>query len=115
MTVIWFFAQETVKILLKHENIIFIKFMEKGVKKVGTLRIWRYDQKLTTYLKLLSATFYQIIKFLFFHEMIALQKLWKMFFISSKKLFSFSRYSSFCNIFPFSPNFPDSKGQKEVE
>ena len=27
--------------------------------------------------------------------MIALQKLWKMFFISSKKLFSFSRYSNF--------------------
>ena len=32
----------------------------------------------------------------FFHQMIALQKLWKMFFISSKKLFSFSRCSNFC-------------------
>ena len=31
-----------------------------------------------------------------FHQMIALQKLWKMLFISSKKLFSFSRYSIFC-------------------
>ena len=28
--------------------------------------------------------------------MIALQKLWKMFFISSKKLFLFSRYLNFC-------------------
>ena len=33
---------------------------------------------------------------IFFHQMIALQKLWKMLFISSKKLFSFSRYSNFC-------------------
>ena len=31
--------------------------------------------------------------------MLTLQKLWKMFFISSKKLFSFSRYLNFC-IFP---------------
>ena len=43
------------------------------------------------------------IKILFFHQMIAPQKLWKMFFISSKKLFSFSRYSNFYN---FSPSFP---------
>ena len=41
----------------------------------------------------LSAIF---IIFLYFHQMIALQKLWKMLFISSKKLFSFSRYSIFC-------------------
>ena len=37
------------------------------------------------------------------HQMIALQKIWKMYFISSKKLFSFSRYSSF-SIFVF-PSF----------
>ena len=55
------------------------------------------------------------IKFSFFHHMIALKKLWRMFFISSKKLFSFSRYSNFCNFFPFSPHFPDTKGQIEVE
>ena len=41
----------------------------------------------------LSAIF---IIFLYFHQMIALQKLWKMLFVSSKKLFSFSRYSIFC-------------------
>ena len=49
-------------------------------------------------LKLVSAIFYQIF---ISHQMRALQKLWKMFFISSKKLFSFSRYSNFCiSIFP---------------
>ena len=42
---------------------------------------------------------------LFFHQMIALQKLWKMLFVSSKKLFSFMRYSNFCiSVLPsFSP------------
>ena len=43
-------------------------------------------------LKLVSAIFYQIF---ISHQMIALQKLWKLFFISSKKLFLFSRYLSF--------------------
>ena len=42
-----------------------------------------------TLLKLVSAT-------LFFHQMIPHQKLWKIHFISYKKLFSFSRYSNFC-------------------
>ena len=36
-------------------------------------------------------------------------------FISSKKLFSFSRYSNFCNFFPSFPQFPDSKGQMETQ
>ena len=37
----------------------------------------------------------------FFHQIIVLTKLWKMLFVSSKKLFSFSRYSKFCiSIFP---------------
>ena len=34
--------------------------------------------------------------FFFFHEMITLQKQWKMLFISCNKLFSISRYSNFC-------------------
>ena len=51
-------------------------------------------------LKLVSAIFYQIFVF---HQMIALYKLWKMLFISSKKLFSFSRCSNF-SIFVF-PSF----------
>ena len=55
-------------------------------------------------LKLEFAIFYQIF---IFNQMIALQKIWKMFFISSKKLFSFSRYSNFC-IFDFPAFFPVS-------
>ena len=54
------------------------------------------------YLKLVSTIFCQIF---IFHQIIALQKLLKMFFISSKKLFSFSRYSNFC-IFVFPSFFP---------
>ena len=53
--------------------------------------------------------------FLFFQQMIALQKLWKMPFISPKKLFSFSRYPDFCNFFPCFPYFSDLKGQMKVE
>ena len=68
-------------------------------------------QRKSRNLKLVSAIF--LIKFLFFHQMIALQKLWKMFFISSKKLFLFSRYSSFCIFSSSFPHFPDSKGQME--
>ena len=52
----------------------------------------------TSYLK--ACVFYQIF---IFHQMTALQKQWKTFFISSKKLFSFSRYSNFC--ISFFPSF----------
>ena len=52
------------------------------------------------FLKLASAIFYQIF---IFHQMIALQKLWKIFFILSKNLFSFLR--NFC-ILVFSSFFP---------
>ena len=48
-------------------------------------------------LKLVPAILYQTFIFL---QVIALQKLWKMFSISSKKLYSFLRYSNFC-IFVF--------------
>ena len=58
---------------------------------------------LKTYIRYLLSNFY------FFYQMIALQKLWKVFFISSKKLFPFSRYSNFYNFFPFFPHFPDKK------
>ena len=52
-------------------------------------------------LKLVSAIFYQIF---ILSLNVALQK-----FISSKKLFLFSRYSIFCNFFPSFPHFPGSK------
>ena len=52
--------------------------------------------------------------FLFFHQMLAFQKLCTMLFISAKKLFSFSRYSNFRNYFPSFPHFADSKGHMNV-
>ena len=56
--------------------------------------VMKVIQRIFTYasLKLVSAIFYRIF---IFYQIIALQKLWNMFFISSQKLFSFSRYSNF--------------------
>ena len=71
--------------LFLNKNRYFKSRLVKGLKNVV--------------LKLVSAIF---IKFLFLHQMIALQKLWKMFFFLSKKLFSFSKYSNFCiSVLPF--------------
>ena len=39
--------------------------------------------------------YWKLYRIFIYHQMIALQKIRKMFFISPKKLFSFSRYSSF--------------------
>ena len=65
-------------------------------------------------LKLLSTIFQQMF---IYHQMIVLQKLWKMFFISSKKLFSVLRYlksvsAIFYQIFICSPNDSPSKTEK---
>ena len=70
------------------------------------IKIVNFADNSTIFLRFVSVVFYQI--FYFFHQIIALQKLWKMFFISSTKFFLFSRYLIFCN---FSPSFP----QMEVE
>ena len=43
--------------------------------------------------------------FFFIHQTMPLQKLWKILFILSKKLFLFSRDSNFCNCFPSFPHF----------
>ena len=83
----------------------FIKHTQ-WLKQNGILSI--FDKKL----KLASAIFCQIF---IFRQIIALQKLWKMFFISSKKVFSFLIYWIFCNFFPPFPHFPDSKGQMGVD
>ena len=71
--------QWPLKCFFLNKNRYFKSRLVKGLKNVV--------------LKLASAIF---IKFLFLHQMIVLQKLWKMLFISSKKLFLFSRYSNFC-------------------
>ena len=60
--------------------------------------------------QLVSAIFYFCTLLL-----IAFQKLWKMLFISSKKLFSFWKYSNFCNILSPFPHFADAKGQLKLE
>ena len=64
------------------------------------------------YLKLVSAIFYQI--FIFSPNDSPLKTM-KNVFISSKKLFSFSRYSNFCDFFPSFLHFSDSKGQMVVD
>ena len=64
------------------------------------------------FLKFVSAIFYQIF---LFSPNDSSSKTMKNVFISSKKLFSFSRYSNFCNFFPSFPHFPDTKGQMEME
>ena len=86
-------------------------FEAEKLKNKNTEITMIYISFIKIYLKLVSAIFYQVF---IFHQVIALSKL-KMIFISSKKLFSFSRYSDFCYFFPSSPQFPDSKGQMEVE
>ena len=79
--------------------VCFVQGYQIFLSKVFKIRI-------VTLLKLVSAIFYQI---LFFPQMIALQKLWTMFFILSKKLFLFSRYSNFWIFsFPFH-NFQTQK------
>ena len=60
----------------------------------------------------LASIFYQMF---IFSSNDSTSKTMKNVFISSKKLFSFSRCSNFCDFFPSFPHFPDSKGQMEVE
>ena len=47
--------------------------------------------------------------------LIAFQKLWKMPFLSSKKLFLFSKYSNFCNIWSPFPHFAIQKDNWSCE
>ena len=61
-------------------------------------------------LKLLSS-----VCFIFFLKK-AFQKFWKMlFYLILKKIFSFLRYSTFCNFFSSFPQPPDSKGQMKLK
>ena len=63
-------------------------------------------------LKLVSAISYQI--FIFSPNCSPIKTV-KNIFISSKKLFSFSRYLNFCDFSPSVQHFPDLKRQMEVE
>ena len=82
--------------LVNRTNLL-VKQIERNWKKpfaselCQLLRLTFIEWRCT--LKLVSAIFYHIF---ISHQMIALQKLWKMLFISCEKLFSFLRYSNFC-------------------
>ena len=67
---------------------------------------------LPSFLKLVSTIFYRTF---IFSPNDSPSKTVKNVFISSKKLFSFSIYSNFCNFSSSFPHFPDSKEQTEVE
>ena len=73
--------------LVFQENFAKLKISPSSLKKYYHLLVWC--------LKLVSTIFYQVIVS---HQIIlflTLQKLWKMFFISSKNLFSFLRCSNY--------------------
>ena len=63
--------------------------------KILTLQLKSFSIRFLTFWLFLQACVSCFLLNLFFHPMAALQKLWKMLSIWSKKLFSFSRYSSF--------------------
>ena len=87
-----FMVQLRNKNKIKHKSWSYNKGMSSRWKSCKVVQVFPIFMSQLV-LKLVSAIF---TKFYFFHQMIALQKLWKMLFISSKKLFSFSRYSVFC-------------------
>ena len=67
------------------------------MKLLASFRL--FWKRAAVFLKLVSVVFKQILNY---HQMISLQKLRKILFISSIKLFSVSRYLNFCiSIFPF--------------
>ena len=84
-------------------------FLETDPKPCQTSKI-ELSAKIVYYL--VSAIFYQIA---IFSRNDSPLKTMKNIFISSKMLFSFSRYLNFCNFFPSFPHFPHSKGRVEVE
>ena len=80
-------------VIINHELSIFQCVLGKEVTCGNFSCYWRV---LCLFWKLI---YKGKLYFLFFPQMIAFPKLRKMLFISSKKLFLFSRYSDLCNIF----------------
>ena len=64
---------------------------------------------------LISSLCLLLFIFFYFFTLIALQELWKMYFISRKKLFLFFRCTIVCNFSSSFPQFSDSKGQMELK
>ena len=90
-----FCSGEMNKILARGGTVIFGYWGDGGVPPVSKALIFR--------LLLFKACVRYFFIIFIFHQMMVLQKLCKMFFSSSKNLFSFSSYSDFC-IFVF-PSF----------
>ena len=91
---------ETVKLLAPNNRFHIVRLVSYILHEGGLFHNDWLEQK-NLFLKLVSAIFNEIF---IFHQMIAPQKPWKMFFIPSEKLFLFSRYSHFCvSIFNFFP------------
>ena len=83
-----------VKICLSQERKKLPKWNKKRVFIVPQGHSSRHTKQ--TSKNVVDTTLKACVCCLFFHQMIALQKLWKMLLISPKKLFSFLRYSKFC-------------------
>ena len=96
------------------DNKEFYKFLTRDATEINQIKVNRTINELKSSHLLVEKIANDLLSSeaktpqFIFHQMIALQRLRKMFFISSKKLFSFSRYSSFCtSVFPsFSPCKP---------
>ena len=56
-----------------------------------------------------------VLYFLYFTKRKHFKNCKKTLCILSKKVFTFSIYSIFCNFFPSFPQFPDSKSQMKLE
>ena len=69
------------------------KFMKESSYKVGKYISSKLENNSYRMILNLKAC---VRYFSFFQPMITLKKLWKMLFISSKKLFLLSKYSDFC-------------------
>ena len=63
--------------------------------KILILHFKSFSITFNTFWPFLKACIHYFLRNFFFHHMVALQKLWKMFSISYKEHFSFLRYSNF--------------------
>ena len=112
LNIVWNYSLYFVSLYLHAICILLLEFLISDNFLLVCFYEFIEQNKQSLSLKLVSAIFIDFFYFLFC-QIIALQKL--CIFYYSKKLFSFSRYSNFCNFFPFFSHFPDSKGQMEVE
>ena len=114
------------KLLIPQKQHFFSKICPPFQQKGGDMGRWNYDNiflcfgkvakikliSVKVLLKLVSAIFCQIF---ILSPNDSPSKTTKMILNSPKKLFSFLRYSNFCNFSSSFPHFPHLKGEMEVE